>query len=131
MSRLPQFGRSACPVAVTLDLLGDKWTLIVVRDLLGGDRRFNDLVQTAERIPTNILADRLKRLERHGLVGRTAYQERPVRYDYYLTEKGLGLAPVIREICRWANDCIPGTWRSECRRCERVPCSAAVATPDD
>lgn len=109
MPERPEFDRSDCPIAVTLDLVGDKWTLIVVRDLFRGERRFNGFLRAPERIPTNILADRLKRLERHGLVRKVAYQERPRRYEYHLTEKGAGLAPVLDEMCGWAKTFVPGT----------------------
>lgn len=108
MSKPASFDRSNCPIAVTLDILGDKWTLLVVRDLLLGARRYNDFLNSPEEIRTNILADRLRRLEDHGLIAKTPYQERPVRYEYKLTEKGRALRPVIKQIIRWANDCYPG-----------------------
>lgn len=101
--------RSACPVACTLDLLGDKWTLLVVRDLLLGRHTYKQLQASPERIPSNILADRLKRLEREGIVHRTPYQERPPRYDYHLTEKGLGLLPVLHAMLAWGSTHMPGT----------------------
>ena len=88
--------RSPCPVACTLDFLGDKWTLLVVRDLLLGQHTYKSLQMSPERIPSNILADRLKRLEREGIVHKTLYQERPPRYEYHLTEKGQGLGPVLQ-----------------------------------
>lgn len=119
MPGTPEFDRSNCPIAVTLDLIGDKWTLIVVRDLFRGERRFNDFLRSPERIPTNILADRLKRLERHELIGKAAYQDRPPRYEYHLTEKGAGLAPILEEMCRWANAFIPGTLPPTGRRRSR------------
>jgi len=66
---LPEDRRSVCPIATTLDLLGDKWTLLVVRDLLFvGKRRFGEFLESPEGIPTNILTDRLRRLEEHGVV---------------------------------------------------------------
>ena len=111
-----EFERSNCPIAVTLDLVGDKWTLIVVRDLFRGEKRFSDFLRAPERIPTNILADRLKRLERHGLIRKAAYQERPRRYEYHLTDKGAGLAPIIEEMCSWANAFVPGTLIPKRRR---------------
>jgi DNA-binding HxlR family transcriptional regulator len=102
--------RSACPIANALDLLGDKWTLLVVRDLMfGGKRLYGELAACEEHIPTNILADRLKRLEEAGLVRKTPYQDRPVRYEYGLTASGQDLFGVIAEIVRWANEHIPGT----------------------
>jgi len=102
--------RSPCPIANTLDILGDKWTLLVVRDLLFlGKRLYGEFMQSGEGIPTNILADRLKRLEETGLVTKEPYQSNPVRHQYRLTRKGTELFPVLREIIRWANKHIPGT----------------------
>ena len=105
----PEFRRSPCPVTSTLDIFGDKWTLIVVRDLLLGKRLYREFSESPEGIPTNILADRLKRLQAEGIVTREPYQERPLRYAYQLTEKGEDLLPVLAAIARWANHYIPGT----------------------
>jgi DNA-binding HxlR family transcriptional regulator len=97
-------------VAGTLDLLGDRWTLLVVRDLLFvGARHFGDFLRSPEGIPTNILTERLRRLECAGLVTRTVYRRHPPRYEYQLTERGRDLLPVLREMIRWANRHIPGT----------------------
>jgi DNA-binding HxlR family transcriptional regulator len=102
--------RSLCPIATTLDIIGDKWTLVVVRDLLTGKRRYGEFLTSPEGIPTNILADRLKRLELEGLIEKRPYQQRPLRNEYLLTEKGTGLLPVLQAICRWGNRYFPGTW---------------------
>ncbi len=80
--------RSTCPVACALDLAGDKWTLLVVRDLLRGRNTYGALSASDEGIPTNILADRLRKMEEAGLIEARPYQERPVRYAYSLTGKG-------------------------------------------
>src|SRR5437016_4055589 len=82
------FLRSPCAVACTLDLIGDKWSLLVVRDLFRGKATYNELQNSPERIPTNLLADRLRKLEEAGLIAKSAYQEHPVRFAYGLTEKG-------------------------------------------
>jgi DNA-binding HxlR family transcriptional regulator len=104
--------RSNCPIASILDLVGDRWTLLVVRDLRRfRSVRFKDLAETRERIPTNLLADRLRRLEQAGIVEKSAYQERPVRYEYRLTARGIDLLPVLREMAGWANRHISGTAR--------------------
>ncbi len=103
------FPRSPCAVACTLDLVGDKWSLLVVRDLLRGNVTYGELQKSPERIPTNILADRLKKLEEAGLIAKSAYQEHPVRYAYALTEKGISLRGVLRAIVRWGLEQIPGT----------------------
>ena len=97
----PRPRRSRCPVACTLDLLGDRWTLLVVRDLVRGKRRFADFLQSSERIPTNILADRLKRLKDAGVISAVKYQERPPRMEYKLTAKGEDLRPLMREMVYW------------------------------
>jgi len=101
--------RSPCAVACTLDLVGDKWSLLVVRDLLRGSVTYGELQNSLERIPTNILADRLKKLEAAGLIERSAYQEHPVRYAYALTEKGKDLGDVLLALVRWGKKYIPGT----------------------
>ena len=101
--------RSTCPVAGTLDLLGDRWTLLVIRDLFHGKRRFSEFVASPEHIPTNILAARLKRLEAAGLVEATAYSQHPPRYEYCLTQRGSSLQPVMDAMARWGLENIPGT----------------------
>jgi DNA-binding HxlR family transcriptional regulator len=109
MSTAKPFTRSACAVANSLDIVGDKWTLLVVRDLLHGKRTYGELANSPERIPTNILADRLKRLEGAGIIASTPYQERPVRYAYALTPKGRALGDVLLAFVRWGKQFIPGT----------------------
>lgn len=101
--------RSDCPLACTLDLLGDRWTLLVVRDLLRGHRRFGDFLTSPEGIPTNILTERLKRLEQAGLLEKTAYQENPVRHEYAPTAKCRELKPILVAAAQWGNKHIPGT----------------------
>lgn len=101
--------RSVCPVASALDILGDKWTLLVVRDLLLGKATYGELQASPEKVPTNILADRLRRLEAAGLLCKQPYQDRPVRYAYRLTEMGRDLGPVLEGMMRWASKHIPGT----------------------
>ena len=101
--------RSRCPIAGALDILGDAWTLLVLRDLLFYDKhRFADFLASPEGISTNILAERLKRLERCGLVERRRYQERPPRDEYVLTQRGHDLLPVLRELIAWAQRHVPG-----------------------
>ena len=103
------FLRSPCAVACTLDLVGDKWSLLVIRDLLRGNVTYGELQKSPEGIPTNILADRLKRLEEAGLIAKSAYQEHPVRHVYGLTENGKALRGVLRALVRWGKKHIPGT----------------------
>ena len=102
--------RSGCPIATTLDIVGDRWTLVVLRDLLTGKSRFSQFLDSPERITTNVLTDRLVAMERAGLVTKTAYQQHPRRFDYALTRKGEALLPVLQEMCRWASAHAPGTW---------------------
>ena len=102
--------RSGCPIATTLDLVGDKWTLVIVRDMLTGKRRYTEFLESPEGIPTNILADRLRRMEALDLVSKTPYQSNPPRYAYTLTRRGETLLPVLQSMCRWANAEFPNTW---------------------
>ena len=105
----PGLRRSHCAVANTLDIVGDKWSLLIVRDLLRGKQTYGELANSTERIPTNILADRLKRLEATGVITSTMYQEHPPRYAYALTEKGADLREVLHAIVGWGKKHIPGT----------------------
>ena len=109
MSAAKPFLRSACAVANSLDIVGDKWSLLVVRDLLNGKRTYGELVNSPERIPTNILAERLRRLEGAGIIVSTPYQQHPVRHAYTLTPKGRALGDVLLAFVRWGRRHIPGT----------------------
>ncbi len=100
--------RSDCPIACALDLLGDRWTLLVVRDLFFGKQRFGEFAASNEKIPTNILAERLKRLEMQGLIASEAYQDNPPRYLYKLTPKGRDLGPVLKALAGWSAQHVPG-----------------------
>ncbi len=102
--------RSGCPITTALELVGDRWTLVILRDMLNGKARFSEFLNAPERITTNVLTDRLVQMEAAGLVRKTPYQMRPKRYEYLLTKKGLALLPVLQEICRWANRFMPETW---------------------
>lgn len=105
---MTKFKRSTCAVANTLDIIGDKWTLLIIRDLLLGKHLYSEFMKSPEKIATNILADRLEKLERAGLLVKRAYCEKPRRYEYKLTGKGYDLLPVIRSIMNWAERYIPG-----------------------
>ncbi len=94
--------RSGCPVSVTLDLLGDRWSLLLVRDMMvRGYRTFREFQRSGEGIATNILADRLQRLEAGGIVMREAAKLDGRSTHYRLTPKGIALAPVLLEILIW------------------------------
>jgi DNA-binding HxlR family transcriptional regulator len=96
-------------VACSLDLLGDRWTLLVVRDLLLGKSRYHEFIASGEGIPTNILADRLKRLEQAGLVSSATYGSHSRRKEYHLTEAGRALSPAVRALRDWGLTHVPGT----------------------
>ena len=106
-----KFERSACPITNVLDILGDKWTLLVIRDLVLGKRRYQEFMSSPEQMASNILADRLKRLEAAGLVTKRTYQKNPARYEYILTKKGKGLETVLEAIIVWGQQHYPGTKR--------------------
>jgi DNA-binding HxlR family transcriptional regulator len=106
------FRRSDCPLACALDVVGDKWTLLILRDLLFGKTRYSEFLGSGEKIPTNILAARLRHLEERGLIYGKPYQERPRRNEYQLTEAGRSLEPVIQALARWGTNVIPGTRRA-------------------
>ena len=102
--------RSACPVSSVLDIIGDKWTLLVIRDMLFMDKRlYSELANSMEKIPTNILADRLKKLISANIIEKKPYQDKPVRYAYSLTKRGESLRPVLIEMASWGNQFIAGT----------------------
>jgi DNA-binding HxlR family transcriptional regulator len=100
MTQLSAF-RSDCPIASTLDLVGDKWSLLIIRDMIFGARLFTDFARSAEGFPRNILTDRLRRLESAGVIARTQYQTRPDRFAYHLTAAGADLLPVIQALANW------------------------------
>ena len=101
--------RSSCPISGALDLLGDRWTLLVIRDLFLGCQRYGELADGPEGIPTNILAERLVRLEASGIIRSEPYQRNPVRYAYSLTPRGLELKPVLGALAQWGRRHIAGT----------------------
>lgn len=94
--------RSGCPVSVSLEVLGDRWTLLVIRDLMvRGLSSFKDFQESGERIASNILADRLKKLRAAGIVTAKAQEGDGRRLTYRLTEKGIDLAPLLFELLVW------------------------------
>jgi DNA-binding HxlR family transcriptional regulator len=93
--------RSPCPVACSLDIFGDKWTLLVIRDLMLGRSRFKDFAGSPEGIPTNILAERLERLLEANVIETMPASEGSRRLAYRLTKKGAALAPIVRSMRDW------------------------------
>lgn len=120
--------RSGCPIASTLDVTGDRWTLVIVRDIITGKRRFGDFLKSPEHIPTNILADRLQRLESFGIVEKRSYQHNPVRFEYRLTTKGADLLPALQAVCLWANRHLPNTWQTPKKFLDLKPSDIASRT---
>ena len=102
----------ACSIQATLDLVGDRWTLLILRDIFRGVHRFSELADDLG-IAKNLLADRLTRLVEHGILRKVPYQQRPVRHEYRLTNKGLDLSPALVALMgwgdRWAADGEPPT----------------------
>jgi DNA-binding HxlR family transcriptional regulator len=98
---MPKIYGQRCPVAKTLEVVGDRWTLLVVRDLLGGARRFHDLQAGLPGLAPNILSERLKLMEAHALVSRRFYSEHPPRAEYELTAKGRDLGVVVGALASW------------------------------
>lgn len=92
-----------CSVAQSLDIVGDPWTLLVVRDVMFGFRRFND-IQERLGIARNTLTDRLATLVDHGVLRKDAYQDNPERFEYHLTPKGRALSPIIITLMQWGDE---------------------------
>lgn len=101
--------RSVCPVACTLDIIGDRWTLLVIRDLFFGKRYFDEFLASPEGIATNILSTRLASLTKRKLARRVADDQDKRRVAYELTEKGRSLKSVLEVVARWGMEQCPGT----------------------
>jgi DNA-binding HxlR family transcriptional regulator len=102
MSTQVQSHRSSCPVSCALDILGDKWTLLVLRDILFKRKRyFREFLTSPEKIASNILADRLRKLEAAGMILRRYDPSNGCKIAYSVTEKGIDLIPAILELLRW------------------------------
>lgn len=95
--------RSGCPIGIALDVIGDPWTLLIVRDLMfKGAKTFNDFLVAGEGIATNVLTDRLARLETNGIVTKVRDTQDARRFIYRLTEKGIDLTPALVELVLWS-----------------------------
>ena len=96
------YRQKACPVARTLDMIGERWTILLLRDLfLKGPRRFQDFQESLRGVGPNTLSARLKSLEANGLIVGRTYSEHPPRLEYCLTEKGKSLGPVLKALRVW------------------------------
>jgi DNA-binding HxlR family transcriptional regulator len=109
MPRNAKGRRSVCPVACTLDILGDKWTLLVIRDLFCGKAHFREFMQSPERIASNILSDRLERLLQSKLIETTPSSTRSDAHAYVLTDRGRSLMPVLEALRDWGLANIAGS----------------------
>jgi len=105
----PTLYRSVCPVARTLDLVGDRWSLLIVRDLLAGKSHFKEFLASPERIATNVLTDRLTRLTAHGFIERYATGDIAGREAYRLSAKGQSLRELLGHIKNWGLKNIAGS----------------------
>ena len=95
--------RSDCPISYALDFFGDKWSLLIIRDMIfDGKRFYKDFLDSKEGMATNILSDRLKKLELHGVVESKVYEKLKTRKEYSLTQKGKDLIPVLVEMMVWS-----------------------------
>lgn len=118
---MTEFSRSPCPIAHALDLVGDRWTLLVVRNAFAGARRFGEFAKMPEAIPSNVLAERLKRLVAAGVLERRPYQSHPPRYEYHLTPRGADFLPVLQAMAAWSARHAEGTWQPPAWFAEGVP----------
>ena len=95
--------RSNCPISYALDFFGDKWSLLIIRDIALEQKRFyKDFQNSKEGIATNILSDRLKKLENNGIIRSAVYEEKKTQKEYFLTQKGKDLIPVLLEMIVWS-----------------------------
>ncbi len=115
-----------CPVARTAELIGNKWTPLIIRDLVKGEKRFSELERSLRGISPKTLSERLKKLEDAQVVNRKCYAEVPPRVEYTLTEKGIALLPVIDSMRAYG-----ATWLPECKDevdvTEEAPLQAVLA----
>ena len=100
---------SPCPVTKSLDIIGDKWSLLIIRDLFAGKRLYKEFMNSPEGIATNVLASRLKRLEEMNVISAVGTSNQSKRKQYELTESGKALYPVLEAMARWGLKYIEGT----------------------
>lgn len=102
--------RSGCPIASALDLIGDKWSLVILRSMVMGASSYSDFLSAPERISTNVLAERLRKMQAAGLVKQVSARRGAARGVYALTRKGAALLPTLQELARWGEQHIPDRW---------------------
>lgn len=93
-----------CPVEITLHLIGTKWKVLIIRDLLTGTKRFGELKKSLDNITQKVLTQNLREMEENGLVDRKVYPEVPPKVEYSLTETGLSLKPILDSMVNWGSD---------------------------
>lgn len=93
-----------CPVEITLKLIGDKWKVLIIRDLLTGTKRFSELMRSVTGITQKVLTSHLRSMEAAGLLTRTVYPEVPPRVEYTLTETGFSLKPIMDSMVSWGTN---------------------------
>lgn len=96
-------GRRDCTIADALEVVGDRWSLLIVRELFYAQRRFSEIARNTGA-PRDILTARLNKLGEHGVIAKRPYNERPLRYEYYLTESGRALSPVLLTLKQWGHE---------------------------
>ncbi len=94
----------ACPVETTLSLISDKWTVVIIRDLLTGTKRFNELMESVTGITQKVLTSHLRNMEANGLLVRKVYPEIPPKVEYTLTETGYSLKPILDAMYTWGEN---------------------------
>ena len=94
----------SCPVEITMGLIGEKWKVLIIRDLLTGTKRFGELKKSVTGISQKVLTNNLRQMEASGLVKRKVYAEVPPRVEYSLTETGLSLKPILDSMVKWGNE---------------------------
>ena len=94
----------ACPVEITMGLIGDKWKVLIIRDLLTGTKRFGELKKSLTGITQKVLTNNLRQMEASSLINRKVYAEVPPRVEYSLTETGLSLKPILDSMVQWGNE---------------------------
>jgi DNA-binding HxlR family transcriptional regulator len=109
-ARMPKDYGQTCPVARSLEFLGERWTLLLIRDLLAGPRKFQEFSASLHGVAPTVLSHRLKVLETHGIVSRRLYSEHPPRAEYTLTDRGRELRPVVRALGIWGARHLGATW---------------------
>lgn len=115
--------RSGCPIASTLDIVGDRWSLVILRSMVMGARSFSDLLAMPEGISTNILSERLKRLEQTGIIKLSEKGSGSKRGAYRLTRSGAELLPVLKSLAAWGERNLPDRWT--------IPARFKAMDPDD